>query len=67
MSLIPVGFYHVVFIIKKLANEFEEQFEFLGEKTKKYNVFYVPIEKDVTNIDKNYNAQCHYVLQNKTY
>ena len=33
--------YH--FIIKKLAEEFEEQFECLGENTEKYITFSVPI------------------------
>ena len=56
-SEIPVVFhngsncdYH--FIIKELANEFEGQFQCLGENTEKYKTFSVPIEKKVTNIDK---------------
>ena len=36
--------YH--FIMKKLANEFEEQFECLGENTEKYNNYPAPIEKE---------------------
>ena len=38
-----------------------------NKKIQFFKVFYVPIEKDVTNIDKNYIARCHYVFQNKTY
>ena len=45
--------YH--FIIKELANEFEKQFEYLGENTEKYKTFSIPIEKEVTNIDKDGN------------
>ena len=45
--------YH--FITKKLAKEFEGQFECLGENTEKYKTFSVPIEKEVTNIDKDGN------------
>ena len=43
--------YH--FIIKELAEEFEKQFTCLGENTEKYITFTVPIEKEVTRIDKN--------------
>ena len=43
--------YH--FIIKKLAEEFEKQFSCLEESTEKYINFTVPIEKEVTRIDKN--------------
>ena len=43
------------FIIKELANEFEGQFECLGENTEKCKTFSVPIEKEVTNIDKDGN------------
>ena len=42
--------YH--FIINELANEFEGQFEYLGENTEKYKKFSVPIGKEVTSIDK---------------
>ena len=51
---IPVSFhngstydYHL--IIKKLAKEFEGQFECLGENTEKYITFPVPIKKDLDN------------------
>ena len=40
------------FIIKELAEEFEEKFTCLGENTEKYITFSVPIEKEVTRIDK---------------
>ena len=45
--------YH--FIIKELANEFEGQFECLGENTEKYKTFSIPIENEVTKIDKDGN------------
>ena len=56
-SEIPVVFhnwsnYDYHFIIKELVNEFEEQFECLGENAEKYETFSFPIEKKVTNIDK---------------
>ena len=41
------------FIVKKLAEEFRKQFTCLGENTEKYITFTVPIEKEVTRIDKN--------------
>ena len=47
--------YEYHFIIKELANEFEGQFECLGENTEKYKTFSVSIEKEVTNIDKDGN------------
>ena len=54
---IPVVFhngstYHYHFIIKKLAEEFEEEFECLGENTEKYITFSVPFEKEITKQDK---------------
>ena len=57
---IPVIFhngsiYDYHFIIKILANEFEGQFECLGENTEKYKTFSVPIEKEITKIDKDGN------------
>ena len=42
--------YH--FIIKELAEEFEGEFECLGENTEKYITFSIPIKKEITNIDK---------------
>ena len=57
---IPVVFhkgsnYDYHFIIKELANKFEGQFECLGENTEKYKSFSIPIEKEVTKIDKDGN------------
>ena len=51
---IPVVFhngftYDYHFIIKELAEEFEGQFECLGEYTKKYITFLVPIKKELDN------------------
>ena len=42
--------YH--FIIKELAEEFKKQSICLGENTEKYITFTVPIEKEVTRINK---------------
>ena len=42
--------YH--FVIKNVAEEFEGEFECLGENTKKYLTFSVPIKKEVTKKDK---------------
>ena len=57
---IPVVFhngsnYDHHFIIKELANEFGRQFECVGENTENYKTFSVPIEKELTNIDKDGN------------
>ena len=57
---IPVVFhngsnYDYHFIIKELANEFEGQFECLGENTEKYKTFSIPIKEEVTDIDKECN------------
>ena len=43
--------YH--FIIKELAAEFKKQFTCLGENTEKNITFTVPIEQEVTRIDRN--------------
>ena len=43
--------YH--FIIKELAEEFQKQFNCLGENTEKYITFTVPIKKNVGRINKN--------------
>ena len=45
--------YH--FIIRELAEEFEGEFECLGENTEKYITFSVPIKKKITKKDKNGN------------
>ena len=42
--------YH--FLIRELANEFEGKLECLGEITGKYHTFSVPVEKQVTEINK---------------
>ena len=54
---IPIVFhngssYDYHFMIKELAEKFEKQFTCLGENTEKYITFTVPIEKEVTRIDK---------------
>ena len=59
-SGIPVVFrksssYDYHFLTKELANEFDGKLECLGENTEKYKVFSAPIEKEVTNIDKDVN------------
>ena len=43
------------FIIKELQNEFEEQFECLGENKEKWKTLSVPIKKEITKIDKDGN------------
>ena len=45
--------YH--FIIKELANEFEREFECLGESKEKYKTFSVRVKKEIINIDKEGN------------
>ena len=57
---IPVVFlnssnYDYHFTIKELSNEFERQFECLGENTEKYKTCSVPIEKKLKKIDKDGN------------
>ena len=42
-------------ITKKLANEFEGKLEFLVENSEKYKTYSAPIEKEVTEIDKDGN------------
>ena len=49
--------YEYCFIIKELGNEFEGQFECLGENTEKYKTFSVPIKKEFTKIDKDGNER----------
>ena len=57
--------YH--FIIKELANKCEGQFECLREITENYTTFFVPIEKEVTIIDKYSNESVVTISQNKIY
>ena len=45
------------FIIKELAEEFERQFECLGENTEKYITFSVPVKKKITKTDKDGNGK----------
>ena len=45
----------IISLWNKLANEFEEQFECLEENTKNYKTFSIPIEKQVTSVDKDGN------------
>ena len=50
------GFTYVYhFIIKELAEEFEGEFDCLGENTEKYITFSVPIEKEITKKDRDGN------------
>ena len=68
---IPIVFhngsnYDYHFIIKELAEEFKKQFTCLGENTEKYIIFTVPIEKEVTRVDKNgeeVTKNTYYILQ----
>ena len=56
--------YH--FIMKELAEEFKKQFTCLGKNTEKYITFTIPIEKEVTIIDKNreeITKNIFYILQ----
>ena len=46
-------YYH--FIIKELAKELEEQFEFIGENKEKYKTFSVPVKTEIIKIDKDGN------------
>ena len=58
--------YEYHFIIKELAEEFKKQFSCLGENMEKYITFTVPIEKEVTRIDKNgeeITKNISYILQ----
>ena len=56
--------YH--FIINELAEEFQKQFTCLGDNTEEYITLTVPIEKEVTRIDKNekeITKNISYILQ----
>ena len=56
--------YHL--IIWELAEEFKKQFPCLGGNTEKYITFTIPIEKEVTRIDKNgeeITKNTSYILQ----
>ena len=47
--------YDYQFIIKELASKIQEKFKCLGEITKNYRTFSVPIEKEVIKTDKDGN------------
>ena len=58
--------YDYLCIIKEFAEEFKKLFTCLGENTEKYITFTVPIEKEVTRIDKNREViteNISYILQ----
>ena len=71
LKKIPVVFhdgsnYDYYFIKKELAEEFKKQFTCVDENTEKYITFTVPIEKEVTRIDKNgeeIKKHLSYILQ----
>ena len=50
-----VSTYDYYVIIKELTEIFEGEFECLGENTKKYITFSVPVKKEITKKDKNGN------------
>ena len=52
-----VSTYDYHFIIKELAEEFEGEFECLGENTEKCITFSVPIKKETTKKDKDGNEK----------
>ena len=57
-SKLPIVFhngsnYDYHFIRKELAEEFKKTITCLGKDTVKYTTFTVPVEKQVTRIDKN--------------
>ena len=56
----PTYDYH--FIIKELPEEFEGEFECLGENTEKYITFAVPIKKETIKKDKNGNDKITKIL-----
>ena len=49
--------------MEELANEFKGQFECLRENTEKYKTFSVPLEKEITKIDKDGNENVTTVSQ----
>ena len=64
---IPVVFhngstYDYHFIIKDLAEEFEGEFECLGENAEKYITFSAPIKKEITKKDKKGNDKITKIL-----
>ena len=72
LKRIPIAFhngsnYEYRFIIKELAEEFEKQFTFSEENTKKCTTFTVPIEKQVTRIDGDEILKNISYIYSKTY
>ena len=59
--------YDYNFIIKELAEEFEGEFECLGENTEKYITFSVPIKKEITKKDKNGNYKITKILYKRKF
>ena len=63
---IPIDFLTMIIFLslKESAEEFKKQFACLEEKTVKCIIFTVPIEKEVTRIDKNGEEiwQAHYQI-----
>ena len=62
---IPIIF-HIGSTKKELAEKLKKQFNCLGENTEKYITFTVPIEKEVTRVDKNgeeMTKNIFYILQ----
>ena len=56
---IPIAFHNECncncnLTIKEFAEVFKKQLTYLGENAEKYIIFTVPIEKEVTRIDKNW-------------
>ena len=51
------------FIIKELSEELEGQFECLGENTKKYVTFSVPIQKEIDN-GKSIKCKISFIVHN---
>ena len=50
-----IVFHDYHFTIKELANEFEGQFECLGESKEKYKFFLFQKKKEITKVDKDGN------------
>ena len=44
----------IIFLIKKLAEQFEGELRCLGENTEKYITFSLPIKKELDNDNNNY-------------
>ena len=53
--------YDYNFIIKKLAEETEAEFECLGKNTKKYSIFSVPLKKENENGNKQITYKLNFI------